>query len=715
MEASFHLPQRGRRANTLLMVLLTIAVLSVVAGNLVWSASARYHTTYQSASWQESLVAAEAGVNLAMVELRKRARGGDSNAFVPPSKGGFWLSGNNDNTDPKSQPTITTPADKRFLGGAVDPTKVTSYYDPASDPKLLHPISMADTYPENGHALRLGPVGTHSGEGNLQTWARVYVDVPGSPAPPSTMGTNFAATPPASIDDFMNEQNDSAGYDTRSHWWYRIRSVGVAGVSGPPRPSADSRDNLLRRFSFFTDWRSNQPVDAKQGPQVSRAVEVVVRPLTGFRNALMADKRIDLQGETVLVDSYNSTYGLYGSTYVLPSDNKVYTNSGTMGNIATNGSLINAGGAIVKGDAMTDDGVVRDGKQITGTQSADFYQELLEVPAPAPSPATVFTLDGKTLNNKPGAGTSGNITFDGAGNYQITAGPTRATYTRTYLNGINLSGTSASTVEIKGAADGSDTYAKIIVNGDINTNSAANPGGSSAIIIDNGVHAIVYVTGNVSLYGAGVSNMAQSADRLLINGVQPASGSTATPSINIWTTQDFQGVIYAPDHDLNLALQAVTTNSDGTVTTPASKLSKTVKDQIKALNDQIKNLNDNIDNVNKDIQNLQKDMAQNPSNTVVDNQRIAQDQLQITGYGNQITGLQSQISVLQGNVLPDTTPQMNDHANGYNGVYGGFVARTITVGSKTHVHYDEALRQAGPVNHYTITNWYEDNASHSPN
>ena len=52
-----------------------------------------------------------------------------------------------------------------------------------------------------------------------------------------------------------------------------------------------------------------------------------------------------------------------------------------------------------------------------------------------------------------------------------------------------------------------------------------------------------------------------------------------------------------------------------------------------------------------------------------------------------------------------------DHSRGYNGIYGGFVARTIKVENKTHVHYDETLRTAGPVNHYEIVNWFEDDLS----
>ena len=30
----------------------------------------------------------------------------------------------------------------------------------------------------------------------------------------------------------------------------------------------------------------------------------------------------------------------------------------------------------------------------------------------------------------------------------------------------------------------------------------------------------------------------------------------------------------------------------------------------------------------------------------------------------------------------------------------------------THVHYDQTLQQAGPVNHYQVVNWTEDDLSH---
>ena len=159
---------------------------------------------------------------------------------------------------------------------------------------------------------------------------RVFVAVPGSG---DTTGTDpDCAVPPANaVASYLAQldnpaMRDPAGLD-RSNWWYRIRSLGIAGVSGPARPNLDKRDSWLRRLSFFTDWRTGQPLAS---PQAARMVEVLVKPLTNFRNALMAQKQIDLNGQNVFIDSYDSDNGIYSAT----------SNHGSMGNIATNGSLI---------------------------------------------------------------------------------------------------------------------------------------------------------------------------------------------------------------------------------------------------------------------------------------------------------------------------------------------------------------------------------------
>ncbi len=83
-------------------------------------------------------------------------------------------------------------------------------------------------------------------------------------------------------------------------------------------------------------------------------------------------------------------------------------------------------------------------------------------------------------------------------------------------------------------------------------------------------------------------------------------------------------------------------------------------------------------------------------------------QAQIASDQSKLVLLNQQLGLAQGFNPASST---DDHARGYNGIYGGFVAKTITVANKTHLHYDETLRQAGPVNHYQIVSWFEDNVS----
>ena len=61
--------------------MLLTAVLAGIAASLLLTTASRYHTTYQSASWQEAIIGAESGVDLAMNELRKRVTQGPSASF----------------------------------------------------------------------------------------------------------------------------------------------------------------------------------------------------------------------------------------------------------------------------------------------------------------------------------------------------------------------------------------------------------------------------------------------------------------------------------------------------------------------------------------------------------------------------------------------------------------------------------------------------------
>ena len=348
------------------MVMLMVAVLAGIAASLLLITTSRYETTYQSASWQESIIGAESGVDLAMNELRKRVTQGPS-AVVPAQ----------------------LDDQERFAGAA---------------------------YPDYGHAFpatgsRAYTLATHLGEGNTTVQARVYVDVPGAGSSPLS---NFAI-PPAECGGVLplaTGQPEPARRRRRGP----LQLVVSHPLGGDHRP--ERSDPARHR-------RARQPVAPPElfhrlahGPgrarpaDVSRMVEVLVKPITGFRNALMADQWINLNDQNVLVDSYDSSKGIYSAT----------SNHGNMGNIATNGQLINANHAQVDGGAATNDGSVKGAENVTGQQSSNFYQELTPYTAGMLSPVWSSTPDGGTL----------------AANATYVASTDPGNPTRVRLDGINL-------------------------------------------------------------------------------------------------------------------------------------------------------------------------------------------------------------------------------------------------------------------------------------
>jgi len=64
-------PNPGLTGSVLIWTVLIITILSLVAAELLHIVSSRYYNTLHAAVWQESLLAAESGVDLAIMELRK--------------------------------------------------------------------------------------------------------------------------------------------------------------------------------------------------------------------------------------------------------------------------------------------------------------------------------------------------------------------------------------------------------------------------------------------------------------------------------------------------------------------------------------------------------------------------------------------------------------------------------------------------------------------
>ena len=241
-----------------------------------------------------------------------------------------------------------------------------------------------------------------------------------------------------------------------------------------------------------------------------------------------------------------------------------------MGNIATNGQLINANNAVIDGDALTNNGTVKGAGNVSGQQSASFYQELTPITPASLNPAWSNVKDGGTL--------TANAT------YTASVDSTNPTLVR--LDGINLpAGGNVINLNAPAAASGNGStatpsYIKLYVQGDISTSN------DSFINVAANVNAIIYFTGNINLQGNGIFNNSMLASHLVLNGLQPpanADGSYPARSINIATTQDFEGIVYAPSHDLTLALQAVppSAGSSGSQSA-ANQLNELLDDQNKA-------------------------------------------------------------------------------------------------------------------------------------
>lgn len=87
----------SRAGSVLIWTVLVITILSLVAAELLQIVSGKYHSALHTSVWQESLLAAESGVDLAIVELRKS---------LYPSPNGAWTGWLNDGTTSHGLTTV---------------------------------------------------------------------------------------------------------------------------------------------------------------------------------------------------------------------------------------------------------------------------------------------------------------------------------------------------------------------------------------------------------------------------------------------------------------------------------------------------------------------------------------------------------------------------------------------------------------------------------
>ena len=98
--------------------------------------------------------------------------------------------------------------------------------------------------------------------------------------------------------------------------WLRIRSRGIANLSGASREGIDTKDITLRKLTLQIDRVTGTLVPS---PQAIRTVEVLAQPTSPYDRALLLNKRFNMSGGGT-VDSFDSsdpaksTDGLYDAS-----------------------------------------------------------------------------------------------------------------------------------------------------------------------------------------------------------------------------------------------------------------------------------------------------------------------------------------------------------------------------------------------------------------
>lgn len=320
--------------------------------------------------------------------------------------------------------------------------------------------------------------------------------------------------------------------DGNGNSWYRIRSYGTAPVRGLKRVTMDDRmavgvrgDSLLRKIDFNYDHfaatygpngdNQNKAVVAVNSPQLTRRIEQIASPVTPFEAAVKAKTAFSGPGSAGLIDSYNSKNGAYYFAANSPSDPH-YSDSRS-GGVMVNTATFNMNQGPIYGNVTTNGGTVTPSNLIKGTidNNVPFTLPPFSLPSNLPLPQTSpTTVSSTTTITPPTPGTATNPTY-----YVLSA----------------LTG--SLTIAKSGSAE---TYVAIRVTSDI----------TGKITVNNGVHAVVYFDGDISVKARDIDNLSNLAANLQFYGITPSNG--AAQSINIAPPGNFAAAFYAPGADFSV-------------------------------------------------------------------------------------------------------------------------------------------------------------------
>jgi hypothetical protein len=313
--------------------------------------------------------------------------------------------------------------------------------------------------------------------------------------------------------------------------FYSIVSTGTAEVGGGIFLNLDVRDTNLRKLQ-------------SGGRVARRSIEAWAAPRTSTDFALKVDKKLVLNSHKVLIDSFDSNDPNRslsgGQPPTIPGQFNVAPFNVMKANIGTNSDLIDAGGASVYGDALTNGGKVTNVDGVHGTIQDDHFEALAPVFPPEWAAATTpGGLVGSLLSTVTSA-----LTLRGGTRDQ----PARYIIDNVLLAGVNDILTFDFGKSPSGAPDPSKGYVEVFVRG--NFESRGGPAGS--VVVLKGVQVKVWFTGDLKLVGNSVSNPGGLAANLSFYGVN-APTPRPNQTVEIEGNAGFYGSVYAPSADLHLA------------------------------------------------------------------------------------------------------------------------------------------------------------------
>ncbi len=306
------------------MVAAAFALILLAAGAASFFVVGRqYRVVHQAACWQESLLAAEAGVDFAMNEVRKTLYE-PTGAFT-----GSWTHG-------AGEPFVDTNGDgNRDADEPYTDTNGNGRYD-----------SQGASYLSSAPMDRMG-------EGGTPSYALVTVDLP-----------------------FEDAQGEP---------YYRIRSTGITDVTGTARVAGEKVDLRLRKLSLTRDRRSGTVLERPQARRYVEAIarpvyafRLAMMAVDGI-NLNNHNIVIDSWDSEDPVKSVNGAYPA-GLPEKVQWNGDIATNGGLInaGSAHVYGTAGTNGGSVTNTDNVTGHRGDPDNKVYS-----DFYQDIIEVVRPS--------------------------------------------------------------------------------------------------------------------------------------------------------------------------------------------------------------------------------------------------------------------------------------------------------------------------------------------